>query len=316
MKTTHTCVTGLGSLPLRDPEAAIKFVARYAPQMPFVPQLPNYSKRELMLNQILYGLEGAFTLDGDRPEPKAGARRLVSALTNRPAPLEHHSKTWKLFLEAARAGRFANASALKMQLCGPATLAASLALNGESFAENHALFEAVVIRITNVIAHVAPLLRELHPRVIIQLDEPMLEHTPKIARDGLWQCIVAIHEAVCESMVHCCARLENGRLLECGADILSFDVYSYPPTTERIAGLKRHLEKGRQIAWGVVPTVRKPSLYEVRTRASRWWMELGGGELLAQQSLITASCGLAMADGHSPEKSFLLCRDLAETMGG
>ena len=309
------CITGIGSLPLRDPAAAIDFVARHSPQIPFVPQLPNYSKRELMLNQILYGLDDAFALDGEVPSPRVDAKHLVVSLTERPAKLVMHSQTWKLFLDAARTGKFANAAALKMQLCGPVTLASLLKLNGIPFIENAALFEAVVVRVRKVITHVATLLREIHPKVIIQLDEPLLEQSPNGAHDALWQCIVAVHEMVCESMVHCCARLENGRLLDCGADILSFDVYTFPPTDQKIDALRRHLDKGRQIAWGVVPTVRKPSLYEVRTRANRWWQELGGGDRLALQSIITATCGLAMGEGHSPEKSFLLCRDVAETMG-
>ncbi|MEO8377568.1 MAG: hypothetical protein ABI579_07845, partial [Candidatus Sumerlaeota bacterium] len=197
----------------------------------------------------------------------------------------------------------------------PVTLASSLKMDGEPFLDNRALLEALVLRVKNVVTHVGTLLREVHPRVIIQLDEPMLEQSPPGTHEALWQCIVAIHEAVCESMVHCCARLENQRLLECGADILSLDVYTYPPTEEKIAALKRHLKKGRQIAWGVVPTVRKPSLYECRTRANRWWEELGGAAKLAKNSIITTTCGLAMADGHTPEKSFSLCRDIAETMG-
>lgn len=44
-------VTGIGSLPHTDPVAAIAFVARQSPQIPFWPQLPQRGPQEYMANR-------------------------------------------------------------------------------------------------------------------------------------------------------------------------------------------------------------------------------------------------------------------------
>ncbi len=52
-------VTGIGSLPLTDPQAAIRLVAQVCPDVPFWPQLPRRSSRERMIEQAL-GPRSAF----------------------------------------------------------------------------------------------------------------------------------------------------------------------------------------------------------------------------------------------------------------
>lgn len=42
-------VTGIGSLPHRDAEEAVRFVAEQSPAIPFWPQLPQRSDDEMML---------------------------------------------------------------------------------------------------------------------------------------------------------------------------------------------------------------------------------------------------------------------------
>lgn len=46
-------VTGIGSLPHRDANDAIRFVAEHSPTIPFWPQLPQRSDDEMMLPQML-----------------------------------------------------------------------------------------------------------------------------------------------------------------------------------------------------------------------------------------------------------------------
>lgn len=315
--THHTgaLITGIGSLPHRDAAEAVDFIAGYAPEIPFWPQLPQTGKHELMLNQALFGLGDVYTLDQDEPAPRTDdVDRLCESLAAPPADFALHAAGWKEFLNAADAGRFTAARALKGQLCGPATLAMRLKLNGIPFCDNPRLLDALTRRVKSLIVQQAEALRRINPNVIIQLDEPLLEQAPKQAREALWDCIVCIHESLAESMVHCCSRIENNHLLECGADILSLDVYTFPPSESRLAALERHLEKGRRIAWGAVPTRRKPSLIECRTRADRWWSQLGGHHRLASSSYITAGCGLAFSDGYPPARSFRLCRELAAMM--
>ncbi len=58
MKNLKGLATGIGSLPLIDPQAAVELVLRYVPAIPFWPQLPKLSPREGMLTQFSQNLPG------------------------------------------------------------------------------------------------------------------------------------------------------------------------------------------------------------------------------------------------------------------
>lgn len=45
-------VTGIGSLPHKDPAAAVDFVFRHSPELPYLPQLVQHSPREMMIAQL------------------------------------------------------------------------------------------------------------------------------------------------------------------------------------------------------------------------------------------------------------------------
>jgi len=57
------------------------------------------------------------------------------------------------------------------------------------------------------------------------------------------------------TVIHCCANFDWSLLMETNADVINFDAYQYGSTMSLYADtLKRFLERGGMIAWGIVPT--------------------------------------------------------------
>ena len=124
------CVTGVGSLPFTDPEEAVAFVAEYAPELPFWPQLPRRRPGEGVIAQGL-GPLAAFLEPAARPfcwqaRPCEG-RAFWAALDGEEARLAPNTAAgFFAFERAAQEGRFRWAAALKAQSEGPITLAKDL----------------------------------------------------------------------------------------------------------------------------------------------------------------------------------------------
>ena len=134
-------VTGIGSLPVSDVDEALGIVFDYAPELPYVPQLPMLSPSEGMNEQMYEGLpglvqEGAkwviaqderFFLGVDKlfqefenPDSDAGA--MSSEVSHGLAP----------FLERVKASGVAEA---KAQVSGPVTVAILLRSTAEAAAK-------------------------------------------------------------------------------------------------------------------------------------------------------------------------------------
>ncbi len=126
-----------------------------------------------------------------------------------------------------------------------------------------------------------------------------------ISRDEILQCFEETFEAVHSEGglvgIHVCANADWSLVLESSADIVSFDAYSffdrfilYPEQ------IKRVMDSGRILAWGIVPTSNAEDIDKETTDSliSKWedkatQIELLGidrSQILAQ-SLITPSCG-------------------------
>ena len=105
--------TGIGSLPHRDPAAALAFVAETTPELPYWPQLPNRHPFEGMVAQTLGPLRG---LEGDQLAVAVADPALEPTLD------EGRAAAWEPFLRDFPT-RFPRARAVKGQLTGPLTLA-------------------------------------------------------------------------------------------------------------------------------------------------------------------------------------------------
>ena len=118
-------VTGVGSLPLRDPGQAIRLVQRASPEIPFWPQLPGRSSAETSLLQFLGAAEPYVESDDPaRLVVRSGmATRLLDALDSADGALDtERAAGFVPFLEALRGGDFPRAWMVKAQITGPVSL--------------------------------------------------------------------------------------------------------------------------------------------------------------------------------------------------
>ena len=157
-------------------------------------------------------------------------------------------------------------------------------------------------------------LRRLRPNVVIVVDEPYMASFGSayvsLARSQavgmLDEVFAAIHTEGGLAGVHCCANTDWSVLLETAVDVLSLDAWGF---AENLAlypdELRRFLDRGGLIAWGIVPndeSIRAVTPEEIAGRlrgdadliarkADGRGVSISPGELF-QRSLVTPRCGL------------------------
>ena len=148
-----------------------------------------------------------------------------------------------------------------------------------------------------------------HP-VIIFFDEPALagfgsSEFISISKDAIAQSleevIAGVHAEGGLAGVHVCANTDWSLILDSSADIVSFDAYSYFDRFILYADkIKKFLDAGKIIAWGIVPTLKADELEKetAESLVGQWKDQAAQVEKLGftpdqviSQSLITPSCG-------------------------
>jgi hypothetical protein len=273
-------VTGIGSLPLDDPAAAIDFVAAVCPRLPFCPQPPAVNLVEVTLGQF-NELE-----------------------TGRLSTLER-------FARAAEAGAFPSALALKTQVPGPLTLAGLLGLHGDG--------ERTVDRVTALASNVARMAAEQVCRlaaaelpVLVFVDEPalMMAHAAE-AKRLLTIVFAAISAAGGLAGVHCCAAVTPGSPGALGSPVVSFDATADVVLDERDLAVLG--DARRALSFGLVG-VSGPT--EPATDTFSRWLALAAQvddpTDLARRSLLTPSCGLGGSTVAEAEDAFRTAAEVSE----
>jgi hypothetical protein len=297
-------VTGVGSLPGREPAAALALVARWAPELPFWPQLPARSD---LVDELLGGAPG-LRREAGGPARVSDRAALLEHL--RRAPLAPPPAGLGALLEAVRRGDFPRARALKGQLAGPVTLAAALAVAPED-AELRA---ALATRVAREAAAQAEALCAAGLPALVWLDEPALGTDLAGAPALLRPALAAIGAAGAATGLHTCAPPPWSLLLGLAPDVVSFDAWR---DLEQAAGdpaCRELLARGTRLAVGLVPTVGPPP-GDLRAGElfRRLWLalrRLGDPPRLAARLLVTASCGLGLRPPGEVGPSFALARDL------
>jgi hypothetical protein len=123
----------------------------------------------------------------------------------------------------------------------------------------------------------------------------------------LSEVIEAVHADNALAGIHCCGNTEWSILMDAGVDIVNFDAFSYGDTIAMYSDhVKKHLETGKILAWGVVPTsvaIREQTVDTLENHFEKVMDNLAGKgiskQLIIEQAIITPSCGtgsMAVAD--------------------
>jgi hypothetical protein len=152
--------------------------------------------------------------------------------------------------------------------------------------------------------------RKYGENVICFIDEPILSAFGSstyvsVTRDDviskLGEMVEAVHAEGALAGVHCCGNTEWSLLIDAGVDIVNFDAFDYGETVALYPeAVKRHVEGGKVLAWGIVPTnsakLRTQTVDSLVGKLHTLVNGLAGAtglsrELIMKQAIVTPSCG-------------------------
>jgi hypothetical protein len=312
--------TGIGSLPLTDPDEAVALSLRYLPEAPIWPQLPRLGFREQMGAQCSEGLpalvldeaRGRIWLDTGRdlaPDLERFFERYLARDLAFFGISASHAAGLPALLRALEGGPPPHARFLKGHVTGPLTAGISVKdATGRDIVHNELLFDVVVKNLAMKAAWQVELLGRFGLPVIVFIDEPAMETlgsafsaaAPELVAEKFEEIIAAIHERGGIAGIHCCGNADWPLILGTQVDIVNFDAFGY---LERVllypAEIAAFLSRGGALAWGVVPT----AAFTGAETAEGLIGILDGGiarleaagvarERILRRSIITPSCGL------------------------
>jgi glutathione S-transferase len=326
-------VTGIGSLPHTDAEAAVRLVAEVSPEIPFWPQLPQRAVEERMVEQALTPVLDLLAPRRDscgyallRADRRAD---LIARFEQAQAALAPFAAAGFFAFERALAdGAFPRAVVLKGQIIGPATLAALLFVDGLPLVNDPVALAVVGSYIQRLAIWQIERLARWRTPVLLMLDEPYLALLPE--RDATGETMRVVQSVVHGIQatgalvgVHCCAILPDGAppvalLCRTGADVVSFDAYHRVASWCAAPEVCAFLARGGVLAFGLVPTLHDLSALCSADLLTNWIIATAGCDRqvdVASHTLVTATCGLGLLSEDAARQSFRLARDVAGLIG-
>lgn len=328
-----TRASGVGSHPGEDQRAfeeAVRLVLGELPDLGYVPEVPGRGPGADMVGRalaLLDGLSADLQPAGWRitDAPGVDLRRAVSL---RGQDLD--------FVEEQTQGYD---GLLKLQVCGPWTLAATVERpRGDRVLADHGLRRDLAQSLAAGLGdHLADVRRRVPgATLLLQVDEPALPAVlagqvptasgfhrhrsvdPPAAAALLDEMVGAAAAAGVETVVHCCAAEVPVDLLGQvgGAAAPGVGVDLDVLVAAAYDGLATALEAGRWTVLGVVPTTRPesaPDVGAVVRRVERLLDVLGLEP--TDRLVLSPSCGLAGADPGWARTALGLCRDAAARLG-
>jgi hypothetical protein len=256
--------TGIGSMPGTDPAEAMRVVVGELPDFPYLPELPDRGPGADLTGRtaaLLVDIAVEVTPRGWRVAERPG-RDLARAKSMLSSDLDVLEEV----LDGFR-------GPVKIQLCGPWTLAATLELPRTmnlAIADPGAVADLTASLAEGVAAFAADVAKRVPgARLVVQFDEPAL---PDVAegvvptasglsrlaavegdtlRQRLEQVLASTHAY---TIVHCCARsVPFGIIRAAGADGIGFDLSQLRRGDED--GVAESAEAGMGLLTGAVPAV-------------------------------------------------------------
>jgi len=343
MAYDFNCIaTGIGSLPVADPDQAAALSLRYLPEAPIWPQLPARSFHEHMDGQYSESIPGIvvdekkqrFSFDTSRdltPALEKFFERYLEKDYGFFRISEDYAAGFYGFLRALKKGLPRGARFLKGHITGPLTAGTSFKdETGKDIIHNDVVFDAVVKGLAMKAAWQIEAFRPFGLPVIIFIDEPAMESlgsafsaaSPEMVAEKLNEIIGTIHELGGIAGIHCCGNADWPMLFNTKVDIVNFDAFGY---LEKVllypAELKKFFDRGGSLAWGIVPT----GAFTGNETADGLLAKLAAGmqrleaagvdrKTLLRRCLITPSCGMGSLTPEKAEAILKLTRDVSDRM--
>ncbi|MFQ5645748.1 MAG: methionine synthase [bacterium] len=314
MKFAANCkATGIGSVPYTDPAEAVGLVFDCFGKIPFWPQLPNLGFRENMYAQYSRSLPG-LCLDKEKvvlnqAEAMEGLEgfyeKFLSEDLDQFKITEEFSQGLPEFLK--QENRLKKAAAIKGHITGPISFGLMVTFEDKrAVIYDDNLRDVIIKTLIRQAQWQESIFRGINPHTIIFVDEPYMSSFGSafinLERDQVIDIFNQVFDEISGlSAVHCCGNTDWGVLIDTNVDIINLDAFDcadmfllYPDR------LKKFLQKGGIVAWGIVPTVTDkitpgaaPELAERMEAIFDRIVAMGvERERILAQSLITPSCGV------------------------
>jgi len=222
---------------------------------------------------------------------------------------------------------------VKCQTTGPCSFALTIVdENKRALWYNDEFRDVVVKALAMKCRWQIQMLKPYGENVICFVDEPILSGFGSstyvsVQRDevvaALGELVDAIHAEGAIAGIHCCGNTEWSIPIDAGAEIVNFDAYQYGETIALYPDhVRKHLESGKALAWGVVPTsveVREntaETLVDHYERMVDNLVEKSGLDrgLIYSQTLLTGSCGTGSMEVADAERVFQLTGELSQAL--
>ncbi len=342
---THefNCIaTGIGSLPITDPDKAAALSLRYLAEAPIWPQLPQRDFREHMDGQYSETLPGLrldavkkrFSFETSKDltsELEKFFERYIEKDYGFFRMTEEYASGFYAFLRALKKGGPVRARFLKGHITGPLTAGISFKDEaGKDIVHNEVLFDAVVKGLAMKAAWQIRELGQFGKPVIIFIDEPAMESlgsafsavSYEVVAEKLNEIIDVIHEQGGIAGIHCCGNADWPMLFRTRTDIMNFDAFGY---MEKVMlypdDIKKFLNRGGALAWGIVPTAaftgsETADMLLAKLEAGMKRLEKNGipRRTILRQCLITPSCGMGSLTPDKAEAILKMLREVSDRM--
>lgn len=349
MKTRFTA-TGIGSMPFADPEYAVKVSLTKMCNAPIWPQLPKLGLHEQMEVQYSEGMPCTvidevkhrmfFETSGDSSEAFAqfyenymeamdeGGTKDFSSMAISPA----FSKGIYALEKALQAKSGAKLPFVKVQTTGPCSFALTLVdENKRAIYYNDEFRDMIVKALAMKCRWQIQKFQPYAEKVICFIDEPILSAFGSstyvsVNREDvvamLNEVIEAVHAENAIAGIHCCGNTEWSILIDAGVDMVNFDAFGFGETIAMYPdSVKALLERGGILAWGIVPTstaIREQTVETLEAHLEKMMDNLASKgidkKLIAEQAVITPSCGTGSMDPADAEKVFETLFQLSKKM--
>jgi methionine synthase II (cobalamin-independent) len=304
--------TIIGSMPHTDPQKACSDIAHCLKDIPAWPQLPQRSFLENMYAQFSQGFPGITveahriyvdrSQDLDKPLEELYAAYLENNADKYPISPDYAAGLHQ-FLTLENLSPLA----VKGQITGPVTWGLTVTDDSHrAIIYDDVLGDAVAKLLRLKASWQEKKLSQISKNTIIFVDEPYMAAFGSVGVLLSKERIISLLEEVFGGIsrlkgVHCCGNTDWSVLLDTSADIVSYDTYNYAQSLSLYpAEVKKFLDRGGTIAWGVIPNNEQPlsresvaSLNDRLEEAMAPFTRKGiPFKQLIKQGLLTPSCGL------------------------
>jgi hypothetical protein len=319
-------------MPGTDPAEAMRIIAGELPDFPHLPELPDRGPGADLTGRtagLLIDIPVEVTTRGWRLADRPG-RDLVRARSMLSSDLDVLEEVLQGFR-----------GPVKIQLCGPWTLAATLELPktmNVALADPGAVADLIASLAESAAAHAADVARRLPgARLVVQFDEPALPAVTEgsvptasglsrlapVEADTLQEGLGRVLASTgCYTVVHCCASaVPFGLIRAAGADAIAFDLSQLRRGEED--EVAEAAEAGLGLLTGAIPATgageatgagqsEPDGARQTAERVLRMWRRLGlPPETSPEQAVITPACGLAGATLPQARATLTRCREAA-----